>query len=121
MGRSARVAIMDGQRTKTFGSALIRARQAAGLTQSQLGAAVSIPQSTLSVWERGDAEPSPEVVFELERALGVKAGSLSRLLGFAPVNVQLASSVEAAILADPKLDPYQRKLLIQIYESWTGD
>lgn len=111
---------MDGQRSKTFGAALVLARQAAKFTQSQLSTATGVPQSTISAWERGEIEPSPEHVFLVEAALGQKKGALSRLLGYAPVDVKLASSVEAAILADPKLDPYQRKLLLQIYESWTG-
>lgn len=115
---SARVVIIMGlERAKTFGDALVRARQAAGLTQSQLGSAVGIPQSTISVWERGEVEPPNDAVFDIERALSLKPGSLSALLGVVPVIQEHVSSVEAAIIAEPRLDEYKRRLLLQIFES----
>lgn len=117
MEEALKVTVMNGQRVKTFGAALVRARQAVGLTQSQLSAAAGVPQSSLSVWERGEAEPSPETVFALEGALAVDDGALSRLLGFAPVGKELAVSTEAAIWVDPRFDKHQRKLLLQIVQA----
>lgn len=94
----------------------MQARQRAGLTQTALSSATGIPQSTISVFERGEAEPGPEAVFAMEDALNLKSGSLSQLLGFARIGVEVSTSIEVAISLDPSLDEPARQLLIQLYE-----
>lgn len=110
------MAVMNGQRAKNFGDALERARRRAGLTQSQLATAASVPQSTLSLWERGLGEPSWDAVASLEDALDLTKGAMSRIFGYVPIG-EGAPSVETAIMADTELDGYQRQLLITIYDS----
>ena len=48
------------------------ARQAAGLSQSQLARAADVPQPNLSAYENGRRVPSPEVLDRLVRALAVR-------------------------------------------------
>lgn len=46
-------------------------RQAAGMSQSQLARAATVPQPNLSAYENGRRTPSPEVLARLARALDV--------------------------------------------------
>ena len=45
----------------------------------------------VSDWKRGRRRPSADQVFALERALGAEPGSLSRHLGFVPVDADVAA------------------------------
>lgn len=94
----------------------MQARQRAGLTQTALSAATGIPQSTISVFERGEAEPGPDAVFSMEDALNLKPGALSQLLGFVRTGMEVFTSIEVVISVDPNLDEPARQLLIQLYE-----
>lgn len=61
-------------------------------------------QSTVGTW-MARTEPTPELVFDLERALDLPPGHLSRLLGYVPVSVtEVSCTVPEAIEADPMLD-----------------
>jgi transcriptional regulator with XRE-family HTH domain len=53
---------------------LINAREAAGKTQSQLGAETDIPQTTIGGYEAGGAEPDLAVIQKLAHALGADPG-----------------------------------------------
>lgn len=105
-----------------FGAALRSARTAAGLTQEELAEAMALGgergrgQSTLAQWEQGRSAPQAHQVFELERILAVKPGSLSKLLGFLPVAaVRSVCDVKTAIAEDPRLDDESRKILELTY------
>ena len=66
-------------------------------------------QSTVGTW-MARTEPTPELVFDLERALDLPPGHLSKLLGYVPVSVvAVACSVPVAIEADPMLDERGRR------------
>jgi transcriptional regulator with XRE-family HTH domain len=69
-----------------FGQALRSTRANGHLTQGDIAMSLGITQTAFSNWERGSVEPKPEQVFDLEQVLGVEAGSLSRYLGYVPVN-----------------------------------
>lgn len=48
------------------------ARNRAHLTQAELGRRLSLPQSQISRWERGQVEPSLETLRRLVRACGLE-------------------------------------------------
>lgn len=56
-----------------FGSNLRRIRLAAGLSQEQLWFRSDVHRTQISKYERGETEPSAEVMARLGRALGVDA------------------------------------------------
>lgn len=95
------------------------ALQRLGKNQAWLGAQVAAleergnpySQPAVSDWLARIDEQLPGRVFDIEQALGVKPGVLSRLLGFVPADSRPAKTVEAAIDADPLLDDRGRRLL----------
>ena len=101
-----------------FAAALRRHRQGSGFpTQARLAAALDKSWHAVGSWERGMWRPPPEEVFRIERLLALPAGSLSRLLGYLPVNVQPEPSVLAAIDSEPRLDAKAKDLLTELYRS----
>jgi transcriptional regulator with XRE-family HTH domain len=107
---------------KSFGKALASARLASGLTQRQLGELLGgTTQSAVSAWEGGEAEPLPDTVFAVEQLLGLAGGALSRALGYLPAHEGgVASSVPAAIAADPLLGVKEKRGLLALYEEFTA-
>lgn len=77
---------MDRQQQKVaFGQALREIRQSLKLTQQDMAALLKVEQATFSNWERATVTLEPWQVFEIEKALQVPPGSLSRLLGYLPL------------------------------------
>lgn len=70
-----------------FGARLTALRQAKGLTQDELGAAVGISNRMIAYYERDGAQPPGAILVELARALGV---STDELLGVKPVRETLS-------------------------------
>jgi transcriptional regulator with XRE-family HTH domain len=64
-----------------IGKAIRARRIAAKLTQSQLAKSMGIKQSTLSDLERGQSQPSLELVRRAEDALELELGTLLRSAG----------------------------------------
>ncbi len=62
-------------------AAIRRAREAAGLTQSDLAIRVGVRQAHVSRWEHG-VRPTLERLAEIERALQIRRGDLLRAAGF---------------------------------------
>jgi transcriptional regulator with XRE-family HTH domain len=110
------------KKLKAFGAALASARLARGLTQRHLGEILGgVTQSAISAWEAGDAEPLPETVFAVEEALGLPGGELSCVLGYLPLGARdVASSLPAAIVADPLLSAAEKRGLLALYEEFTA-
>lgn len=76
---------------------------------------LDISRALLSGWSTGkEGPPRPDQIFEIEDALGLPGGTLSRHLGYVPVG---ASSVPSAIDSDPKLIPSARKHLEAVYRT----
>ncbi len=112
-------------RLRPFGQALADALEARGWTQRELADALGITQSAISAWKYGNAEPAPLTVFRIERALGVKPGSLSMNLGFVPVESCTdgvdGASFDVAIANDPRLDDRARRVLRATYQELVRD
>ena len=60
----------------SFGQRIVAARREAGLTQTQLAAAVGVREDTVASWEAGRRQPRVVHVRALARALGITAGRL---------------------------------------------
>lgn len=102
---------------ESFGRALTAALEAKGLTSGALLSltTASSPESRRRVvtkWMRGEVEPSRPKVLALEVTLGLDPGTLSRHLGWVPVDAQGLPTVEASILADGELTPTQKNILL---------
>lgn len=100
----------------TFGTALAATLRARGMTQHGLGRSLGIGQSTISAWVADRATPGHAIVFRVERELGVSPGSLSRHLGYLPVDVAQPGTVLDCIDADPALTPGQQAALRAVYQ-----
>lgn len=59
-----------------FAANLRRLREAAGLTQMQLGNRCDMDNSVISRYERGERDPQLEAIAALARGLGVPATAL---------------------------------------------
>jgi transcriptional regulator with XRE-family HTH domain len=74
----------DSPRMADFAREIRRVRLARDWSQAEAAEKCSMNQSHWSNLETAQIEPLPEKVFELERNLGVKPGTLSRHLGYSP-------------------------------------
>lgn len=73
---------------------------------------VGLTDDAVRKWMTGKSEPAPHIVFAVEQLLAVAPGDLSRHLGYVPVGT---TSVTAAIDADERLTPKDRRLLVRLY------
>lgn len=103
-----------------FGRALDRALASRGLRQTHLAELVGVKQNTVSRWVSGEAVPDPWTVFDVERALKLEGGTLSKHLGYVPVGAVPRCTVPEAIDAAPELSEYQRDALISVYRVLTA-
>jgi HTH-type transcriptional regulator, cell division transcriptional repressor len=55
------------------GSRIRQRRKQLNMTQEDLAAAVQAQQKQISMWERGESEPSTEMVYNLAKSLNVSA------------------------------------------------
>lgn len=63
-------------RAVALGSAISAARKAANITQADLALALGVRQGTVSRYESGECCVSSVQLREIEKAIGVEAGSL---------------------------------------------
>lgn len=97
-------------------------RQQAHLSLRQLADRTGISNPYLSQIERGLKKPSAEILQALAKGLRISAEQLYVHAGIleAP-EAEAAIDVRRAILADPRLDERQRKVLLDVYASFVGD
>lgn len=106
---------------REFGEALRLAMSAAGVTQESLAAAVGVGQAAVSQWVAGISSPKwPALTFAIEKVLRVRAGALSKYLGYLPLDaVKSVADIETAIAEDPRLTPAQRETMLSVLRSIT--
>ena len=83
-----------------------------------------VSDSYLSQIERGNYQPSPQVVKALARAFGLNPKQLYTMLGFMEQDEaggEAASGVEAAIRLDSRLQAAQKDALIRVYRSFLAE
>jgi transcriptional regulator with XRE-family HTH domain len=116
--------IQEPMDKEEFRRQLIAARKARKLSQHDLGRMVDVEQSAVTQWETGKTTPARERVFAIEYALGLPQGTLAQFLGFGPARGTPVTfrqvTVTDAILADERLTPHQRQLLIALYRELTS-
>jgi hypothetical protein len=117
MGRE--VNSSDAERS-AFGAALYSASSGAGFAKvSQLGAALreagfEITDTQVKRWIDGASEPQRPLVTALEQLCDLNPGTLSRHLGWLPLNVGKVSSIEEAIAADKSLGARERRVVLDL-------
>lgn len=108
-----------------LGGYLREQRQSAQLSLRQLADVAGISNPYLSQIERGLKKPSAEILQSLAKALRISAESLyvraGILDGEAADHDRPAPDVRAAIQADPGLTDRQRRVLLDVYESFVGE
>lgn len=86
------------------------------MKQEDLAGMLGTTQSSVSGWINGKYEPAAAIVFGVERVLGMEPGSLSRPLGYLPVEpVSRTVSVEGAIAQSTQLDDDEKAALLALY------
>ena len=107
-----------------LGEYLREQRQAAQLSLRQLSEVAGISNPYISQIERGLKKPSAEILQALAKALEISAESLYVRAGILAERPDLAGAsaagVTEAVLADPALNPRQRAVLLDVYESFVG-
>ncbi|HOA59190.1 MAG TPA: helix-turn-helix transcriptional regulator [Dermatophilaceae bacterium] len=103
-----------------LGSYLREQRRAAKLSLRQLSELAGISNPYLSQIERGLKKPSAEILQQIARGLEVSAESLYVRAGILEETSPAsgATSVLAAIAADPRLTDRQRQVLVDVYRSF---
>ena len=86
------------------------------MRQDDLARKLGTTQSSVSGWINGKYEPAAATVFTIERTLGLDPGTLSRPLGYLPVEpVSRTVTVEGAIAQNTLLDEEQKAVLSAMY------
>lgn len=103
-----------------FGRMLAEALKGRNLKQEDLARSLGTTQSSVSGWVNGKYEPAAATVFTIERSLALEPGSLSRPLGYLPVEpAARVASVEAAITQSTLLDDDAKAALAALYRVLT--
>ena len=86
------------------------------MKQEDLARILGTTQSSVSGWINGKYEPAAATVFCIERSLDMDPGTLSRPLGYLPVEpASRTVSVEGAIAQNTQLDEDQKAALTALY------
>ena len=113
---ASKVGEEDRARRLNFGRLLSSALKARDMKQDELAGMLGTTQSSVSGWINGKYEPGAATVFCVERCLGVDPGSLSRALGYLPVESTASTeNVETAIAQSTRLDDEEKAALAAIY------
>jgi transcriptional regulator with XRE-family HTH domain len=110
--------LSNAAQKEEFRRVLKETRTRRRLSLSALGAAAGVSKSAAAQWENGRSLPIPAKVPDLERALELEPGSLSRLLGYLPIasgDAKTSLDVIEAIRRDVRLGEHGQELLITMY------
>lgn len=99
-----------------FGRMLAEALRGRRMKQEDLARLLGTTQSSVSGWINGKYEPAPATVFCIEGSLGMAPGSLSRPLGYLPVEPAAhLIGVESAIAQSAGLNDEAKSALTAVY------
>lgn len=107
-----------------LGAYLREQRESAQLSLRQAAKAAGISNPYLSQIERGLRRPSAEILQQLAKGLRISAEQLYVRAGILEETDHEATGpaeVTLAIMADPRLNDRQRRILLDIYQSFVGD
>ena len=108
---------MAGLKVSELGDYLREQRQSAKLSLRQLAEVAGVSNPYLSQVERGLRKPSAEVLQQIAKGLRISAEALYVRAGLLEERGDRIE-VEAAVLADPLLTERQRRVLLDIYETF---
>jgi transcriptional regulator with XRE-family HTH domain len=100
-----------------LGEIIRRQRELNRLTLRQFAAMAGISNPYLSQIERGLRAPSDAVVDSIARSLKISPGDLYEQAGLAVEGDDPRTRVEAALEADPRLSPRQRRTVMDVYDA----
>jgi transcriptional regulator with XRE-family HTH domain len=106
---------------ESLGEFLKDQRRSAQLTLRQLAEQTGVSNPYLSQIERGLRKPSAEVLQQLAKGLRISAETLYVRAGILDPDDSEERSVELAIRADTSLSERQKRVLLDIYESFTHE
>ena len=110
----------ETQRT-ALGAFIRTQRQMARLSLRQLAELAKVSNPYLSQLERGLHEPSMRVLQSIAEALDISVETLLAQAGLLGGEVESVQAVtEAAIRADPLLQPEQKEALLSVYRSYVS-
>ncbi len=104
-----------------LGAYLREQRQHAKLSLRQLADLADVSNPYLSQIERGLKKPSAEILQSLAKGLRISAESLYVRAGILEERDEQQVGIEAAILGDPALSERQKRVLLDIYESFRAE
>jgi transcriptional regulator with XRE-family HTH domain len=105
-----------GQAVDDIGSYIRAQRESAQVSMRQLARAAGVSNPYLSQVERGLRKPSAEILQQIAKGLRISAEALYVKAGIR--DERPASVVTDAVLADPTLNERQKRVLLDIYESF---
>jgi transcriptional regulator with XRE-family HTH domain len=109
-----------GSTWDAFGAYLRSQRKLAHLSLRQLEVLTSISNPYLSQIERGLHQPSIGVIKSLAEALNLSVQEMLAHAAGIVADEDAATSTEAAIRTDPRLDDGQKAALLAVYASMVG-
>jgi transcriptional regulator with XRE-family HTH domain len=108
-------------RRSTLGEIIRRQRELTEMSMRQFAGMVGISNPYMSQIERGLREPSERVLADIARNLDLSAEALYEQAGMSEATEdEEENAVRVAIRQDPRLNPRQRRALLEVYDSFTG-
>ncbi len=109
-------------RWKAVGEFIRSQRRVADMSLRQLSNLAKVSNPYLSQIERGIYKPSAEVLKAIADALQIRSETLFARAGFIDeASERGPSDVERAVRSDPRLSTEQKRSIISIYRSFTGE
>jgi transcriptional regulator with XRE-family HTH domain len=108
-------------RRTTLGEIIRRQRELGELSMRQFADMVGISNPYMSQIERGLRDPSDKVLEAIARNLDLSADALYEQAGmYEDTEDGETGAVRAAIREDRRLNPRQRRALLEVYDSFAG-
>ncbi|MFP5022649.1 helix-turn-helix domain-containing protein [Pseudonocardia phyllosphaerae] len=105
-----------GNAVEDIGSYIRAQREAAQVSMRQLARTAGVSNPYLSQVERGLRKPSAEILQQIARGLRISAEALYVRAGI--LEERPAGRVTDAVLTDPDLNERQKRVLLDVYESF---
>lgn len=105
-----------GHAVEDIGSYIRSQREAAQVSMRQLARAAGVSNPYLSQVERGLRKPSAEILQQIAKGLRISAEALYVRAGI--LEERPAGRVTDAVLTDPTLNERQKRVLLDVYESF---
>lgn len=105
-----------GHAVEDIGSYIRAQREAAQVSMRQLARSAGVSNPYLSQVERGLRKPSAEILQQIARGLRISAEALYVRAGI--LEERPVGRVTDAVLTDPSLNERQKRVLLDVYESF---